>query len=207
MPLTIETASRQVRTRFDSGFYGDIRAHHLTRRDVERVLQAPRWVDRLGAAEINRSVTETASVWYAGLPAAPRASSILIVTRGRADEQRVHDAWRVYHGDVDLSRVRSARDALAALLGRYGLEMRLGLETKRLFTAGTVPMGATANTQAQVLNVPETAVVRTLEMLRLVPEAARIEVTVAFAINETALRRDLAKYDWQRTPRGNASLR
>ncbi len=114
----------------------------------------------------------------------------------------MHDAWRVYHSDVDLGRVRSARDVLVAFLDRYGLDLRLGLEGRRLFTGGEVPMGSTANTRAQVVHAPEGAVVRTLEMLRLVPERASIEVTIAFAINETVLRRDLARHEWRRKVRG-----
>jgi hypothetical protein len=187
---------RQLRVTFDGGFYGDAYAHHLTRRDVERVLRWPHWVDELTAGA-DFALAETVTAWVAHPPvASPRdPSSILVVARERNAERRVHDAWRIYHSDVDLSGARSGLEVLTAFLGRFGVDARIGDATRRLFLPSRVAMGAAGNSSMQCADAPPGGDIRPLEIVRLVPERLEIEVTAAFAVDERALRSVLARHE------------
>jgi hypothetical protein len=186
----------ELRVTFDGTFYGDALAHHLTRRDVERVLRWPHWVDDLTAgAEF--PVPETITAWVAHPPvASPRdPSSILVVARERNAERRIHDAWRIYHSDVDLSRARSGVDVLTLFLARFGVDAQIGDATRRLFLPSRIPMGRASNSSMQFGGAAVAADIRSLEIVRLVPERLEIEVTAAFAIDERALRGVLARHE------------
>jgi hypothetical protein len=188
---------RQVRVKFDSAFQSDALAHHITRRDVERVLRWPRWVDELTAGA-HTPPAEIVTAWVARPPVAdPRDPSLLlVVTRDRRNDRRVHDAWRLYFSDIDLGRARSGFDVLEAFLERYGFAVQLGAESRRLFLPSRVPMGPAGNAAVRIDGAEPRAGVRPLEVFRLVPERVEIEVAIAFAVNEAALRTDLERHAW-----------
>lgn len=184
-----------LRVKFDNAFPRVAPPRHINRRDVERVFRWPRWVDELTAgADISPS--DRVTVWVANpLTSVPRdPSSLLVVTRDRRGDRWVHDAWRLYHSDVDLRRAQSARDVLTAFLDRYGLEVQIGALSRRLFLPCRLPMAAAANASARVIGALSRPEIRRLEMLRLIPERAEIEVGVAFAVDERSLRSDVARH-------------
>ncbi|HEV8449483.1 MAG TPA: hypothetical protein VGQ44_21860 [Gemmatimonadaceae bacterium] len=184
------------RIKFEHEFKRHAPTHHVTRRDVERVLRFPRWVNDLTTTDRGTALFETVGVWVAAPMSLPRhdPSSLLVITRDRRGDRWVHDAWRVYHSDVDLRAARSAYDVLSAFLARYGLEVQLGNASRRLFLPCRVPMAATANAAPRVLGALSRPETRRLEIVRLVPERAEIEVTVAFAVDERSLRADIARH-------------
>jgi hypothetical protein len=189
------TPERQGRIRFERGFNGDARSqyHHLKHHDVERALRWPRSMDELTSAATR---SQCVAVWVASPPMVkPAPSSILVITREHRNARHVQDAWRIYHGDVDLSRVRSAGEAFEAFLGRYGLELQIGLERRRLFRDCQIPMGPCGNTSAKLPAAAADIEVRRLQILKLIPETAVVEVSVAYAINETAVRLDLRRHE------------
>jgi hypothetical protein len=193
MPQPVGT--RQVRVKFDSAFPRNALAHHVTHHDVERVLRWPRWVDELTArAEV--PPTENVTAWVATPPMPDRRdpSVLLVVTRQRRNDLRVHDAWRLYLSDMNLGRTRSACDVLSAFLDRYGLDVQLGTESRRLFLPCRVPMGPVGNASVRIAGADPRAGVHALEVVRLVPERLEIEVGIAFAVNEPAMRADLARH-------------
>lgn len=188
---------RQIRVKFDSAFSSDAAAHHVTRRDVERVLRWPRWVDELTAGTDTPSA-EVVTAWV-GRPPMPDPrdpSLLLVVTRDRRSDRRVFDAWRLYFSDIDLSRARSACDVLAAFLDCYGFMLQLGAESRRLFLPGRIPMGPGGNASVRIDGAEPGAGVRPLEVFRLVPERVEIEIGIAFAVNEAVLRADLVRHAW-----------
>ena len=198
MSRSFEAPDRQGRIRFDTTFSGDVRSHHLTHHDVERVLRWPRWSEDLTGPSSD-GVAERITVWLANPPmATPDPSSILVVTRERRNARRVQDAWRIYRGDIDLSRVRSAREAFLTFLGRYGVDLRIGNASRRLFTSCQIPMGPSGNANPQLPDAAAAVDVRTFQLLKLIPEMAMIEVSIAYAINETAVRSDLVRHEPRR---------
>ncbi len=202
MSQPIGAPERQVRIKFDSAFDRHAIAHHLTRRDVERVLRWPRWVDELTAgAEVPPA--EIVTVWVSVPPViVPHdPSALLVVTRERRGDRRVHDAWRVYLSDVDVTRARSGLDVLTAFLERYGVDVQLGTESRRLFLPCRVPMGPVGNAAVRVGGAAPQAGVRTLEVFRLIPERVEIEIGAAFGVCETMLSADLGRHHWQRGTR------
>jgi hypothetical protein len=177
-----------------------VRSHHLTHHDVERVLRWPRWSDDL-TVQADEQVAERIAVWLANPPmASPDPSAILVVTRERRNARRVQDAWRIYRGDIDLSRVRSAREAFLTFLDRYGLDLQIGNASRRFFTSCQVPIGRSGNAAAQLPDAAADVDVRTFQLLKLVPETGVIQVSIAYAINETAVRSDLVSHE----PRGGS---
>jgi hypothetical protein len=195
MSTSVEMPLSGIRVKFDGGFQSDCRAHHLTRRDVERALRWPRWVDELTAAE-GSTCSETVSVWVANPPMSSSRdpSSVLVVTRDQRGARWIHDAWRLYHSDLDLRHARTGCDVFATFLARYGLEVRIGDASRRLFLPCRLPMGRSANASPQVLGALARPETRGLQILRLVPERAEIEVAIAFAVDEGAVRADLARH-------------
>jgi hypothetical protein len=195
MSSTLIATSRALRVKFDRAFTCEAPAHHVNRRDVERVLRSPRWADELTAG-VQDTPFDTVTVWVAGPPTSVRgdSSSLLVVTRDRRGDRWVHDAWRLYHCDVDLRCARSARDVLIAFLDRYGLEVQIGDASGRLFLPCRLPMAAVANASARVIGALSRPETRRLEILRLIPERAEIEVGVAFAVDERSLRADVARH-------------
>jgi hypothetical protein len=196
MSLAVSVPGNGLRVKFDHAFYRHAPAHHVTRRDIERVLRSPRWVDDLTSQAQDGPPSERVAVWVAAPPTwSPYdPSTLLVVTRDRRGDRWIYDAWRIYHADVDLRAARSAVDVFSAFLARYGLEVQLGNESRRLFLPGRIPMAATSNATPRVigeLSRPET---RRLEIVRLVPERAEIEVTVAFAVDERSLREGVARH-------------
>jgi len=125
----------------------------------------------------------------------PDPSSILVITREKRNARHVQDAWRIYRGDLDLSRVRSAREAFLAFLNRYGLDLQIGNASRRLFTSCQVPMGASGSAAVHLPDAAADFDVRTFQLLELVPESAVIEVRIAYAVNETAVRSDLVRHE------------
>lgn len=197
MSQSAGASERQIRVKFDSGFQSDAVAHHVTRRDVERVLRWPRWIDELTAGT-ETSLAEVVTAWV-GRPPMPDPrdpSLLLVVTRDRRSDRRVFDAWRLYFSDIDLSRARSGSDVLAAFLDCYGFMLQLGAESRRLFFPGRIPMGPGGNASVRIDGAEPGAGVRPLEVTRLVPERFEIEVGIAFAVNEAVLRADLARHAW-----------
>ena len=189
---------REGRIRFDTSFSGDIRSHHLTPHDIERVLRWPRCSDDL-TSQRDEQPAERVAVWLANPPMeTPDPSSILVITREKRSARHVQDAWRVYRGDLDLSRARSAREAFLSFLGRYGLDLQIGNASRRLYTSCQVPMGPSGNAAARLPDAATDLDVRTLQLLELVPETAVIAVSIAYAINETAVCADLVRHE----PRG-----
>jgi hypothetical protein len=192
---SIQAPQRQGRIRFDTSFSGDVRSHHLTHHDVERVLRWPRCSDDLTALG-DEHAAERVAVCLANPPMdTADPSSILVITREKRNARHVQDAWRIYRGDLDLSRVRSAREAFLTFLGRYGLDLQIGNASRRLFTSCQVPMGPSGNAAAQVPDAAADVDVRTFQLLKLVPETALIEVNIAYAVNETAVRSDLVRHE------------
>jgi hypothetical protein len=184
-----------LRVKFDRAFPSDAPSHHINRRDVERTLRWPRWVDELTqGAEL--ALSDAVTVWVATPPTSVRddPSSLLVVTRDRRSDRWVHGAWRLYHSDVDLRHARSGFDVLTAFLDRYGLEVQIGDSSRRLFLPCRLPMAAAANASARVIGVLSRPETRRLEILRLIPERAEIEVGVAFAVDERSLRADVARH-------------
>lgn len=199
MAVSIGTPGRPVRLKFDLAFQSDARAHHVTRQDVERVLRWPKWVNELTAGA-NLMASQSVRAWVAS-PATSEThepSLVLVVTRDTREERRVHDAWRLYLSDVELSGARSAYDVLKAFLERYGLDVQLGTQSRRFFPPCRIPIGPAGNTSLHIQGAEPGFGVRTLEVFRFVPERAEIEVGVAFAIDERRLRADLARR--RRTP-------
>ncbi len=183
------------RVKFDHAFHDEARTRHLARHHVERVLRWPRLVDDLaGVGGINSA--DRLTVWLANPPLsnAEDPSSILVLTRDRRGTREVQDAWRVYHSDVPISRVRSAREALFAFLNRYGIELQIGSESRRLFTASRVPMGPSGNAEARLPDAVSNIDVRLVQILELFPENASIDVSLAYAVNATSVRADLARH-------------
>ncbi len=195
MSHSIRAPHRQGRIRFDISFSGDVRSHHLTHHDVERVLRWPRCSDHL-TGQGDEQAAERVAVWLANPPMeTPEPSSILVITRERRNARHVQDAWRIYRGDLDLSRVRSAREAFLTFLGRYGLDLQIGNASRRLFTSCQVPMGPSGNAAAQLPDAAADVDVSTCQLLKLIPETAVIEVSIAYAVNETAVRSDLVRHE------------
>ncbi len=187
---------RQGRIRFDTSFSGDVRSHHLTHNDVERVLRWPRCTDDLTGRGDEQQPAERVAVWLANPPMdTPDPSSILVVTRERRNARHVQDAWRIYRGDLDLSRIRSAREAFLTFLGRYGIDLQIGNASRRLFTSCQVPMGPSGNAAAQLPDESADVDARTFQLLKLIPETAVIDVSIAYAVNETAVRSDLVRHE------------
>jgi hypothetical protein len=192
---SIQASHRQGRIRFHTTFSGDVRSHHLTHHDVERVLRWPRLSDDL-TARGDEQAAERVAVWLANPPMATAdPSSVLVVTRERHNARHVQDAWRIYRGDLDLSRVRSAREAFLTFLGRYGLDLQIGNASRRLFTSCQVPMGPSGNAAPQLPSEAADVDVRTFQLLEVVPETAVIQVTIAYAVNETAVRSELGRHE------------
>jgi hypothetical protein len=192
---SIRAPQRQGRIRFDTSFSGDVRGHHLTHHDVERVLRWPRCRDDL-TGQGDEQAAERITVSLANPPMeTPDPSSILVITREKRNARHVQDAWRIYRGDLDLSRVRSAREAFLAFLNRYGLDLQIGNASRRLFTSCQVPMGPSGNAAVQLPDAAADFDVRTFQLLELVPESAVIEVRIAYAVNETAVRSDLVRHE------------
>jgi hypothetical protein len=192
---SIRAPQRQGRIRFDTSFSGDVRSHHLTHHDVERVLRWPRCSDDL-TGQGDEQAAERITVSLANPPMeTPDPSSILVITREKRNARHVQDAWRIYRGDLDLSRVRSAREAFLAFLNRYGLDLQIGNASRRLFTSCQVPMGPSGNAAVQLPDAAADVDVRTFQLLELVPESAVIEVRIAYAVNETAVRSDLVRHE------------
>jgi hypothetical protein len=192
---SIRAPQRQGRIRFDTSFSGDVRGHHLTHHDVERVLRWPRCSDDL-TGQGDEQAAERIMVSLANPPMeTPDPSSILVITREKRNARHVQDAWRIYRGDLDLSRVRSAREAFLAFLNRYGLDLQIGNASRRLFTSCQVPMGPSGNAAVQLPDAAADFDVRTFQLLELVPESAVIEVRIAYAVNETAVRSDLVRHE------------
>jgi hypothetical protein len=192
---SIRAPQRQGRIRFDTSFSGDVRSHHLTHHDVERVLRWPRCSDDL-TGQGDEQAAERIMVSLANPPMeTPDPSSILVITREKRNARHVQDAWRIYRGDLDLSRVRSAREAFLAFLNRYGLDLQIGNASRRLFTSCQVPTGPSGNADVQLPDAAADFDVRTLQLLELVPESAVIEVRIAYAVNETAVRSDLVRHE------------
>ena len=189
-------AQRQVHLKFDSAFQNGAPSHHVSRRDVERVLRWPRWADELTlGADLVPS--ETVTAWVASPPMAVQRdpSVLLVVTRQRRAERRVHDAWRLYLSDIDLRQARSGSEVLSAFLDRYGLDVQLGTESRRLFLPRHVPMGADGNASARIAGADSTDGARVLEVFRLNPERLEIDVGVAFAVDEPFFRADVARHE------------
>jgi hypothetical protein len=194
-PEPVSAPARRVRIKFDGAFPRHALTHHVSRHDVERVLRWPRWVAELTeGAEIRPSESIIAWVATPPMPNPRDPSVLLVVTRDRKNDRRVHDAWRLYLSDLNLGRARSARDVLAAFLDRYGLDVQLGIESRRLFLPCRLPMGPTGNASMRIAGAESCGGVHPLEVFRLVPERAEIEVGIAFAVNESALRADLARH-------------
>jgi len=192
---SIRAPQRQGRIRFDTSFSGDVRIHHLTHHDVERVLRWPRCSDDL-TGQGDEQAAERITVSLANPPMeTPDPSSILVITREKRNARHVQDAWRIYRGDLDLSRVRSAREAFLAFLNRYGLDLQIGNASRRLFTSCQVPMGPSGNAAVRLQDAAADFDVRTFQLLELVPESAVIEVRIAYAVNETAVRSDLVRHE------------
>jgi hypothetical protein len=192
---SIRAPQRQGSIRFDTSFSGDVRSHHLTHHDVERVLRWPRCSDDL-TGQGDEQAAERITVSLANPPMeTPDPSSILVITREKRNARHVQDAWRIYRGDLDLSRVRSAREAFLAFLNRYGLDLQIGNASRRLFTSCQVPMGPSGNAAVQLPDAAADFDVRTFQLLELVPESAVIEVRIAYAVNETAVRSDLVRHE------------
>jgi hypothetical protein len=192
---SIRAPQRQGRIRFDTNFSGDVRSHHLTHHDIERVLRWPRCSDDL-TGRGDEQAAERIVVSLANPPMeTPDPSSILVITREKRNARHVQDAWRIYRGDLDLSRVRSAREAFLAFLNRYGLDLQIGNASRRLFTSCQVAMGESGNAAAQLPDAAADFDVRTFQLLELVPESAVIEVRIAYAVNETAVRSDLVRHE------------
>ena len=195
MSQSIRAPQRQGSIRFDTSFSGDVRSHHLTHHDVERVLRWPRCSDDL-TGQADEQAAERITVSLANPPMeTPDPSSILVITRETRNARHVQDAWRIYRGDLDLSRVRSAREAFLAFLNRYGLDLQIGNASRRLFTSCQVPMGPSGNAAVQLPDAAADVDVRTFQLLELVPESAVIEVRIAYAVNETAVRSDLVRHE------------
>lgn len=195
MSHSIRAPQRQGRIRFDTSFSGDVRSHHLTHPDIERVLRWPRCSDDL-TGRGDEQAAERIVVSLANPPMeTPDPSSILVITREKRNARHVQDAWRIYRGDLDLSRVRSAREAFLAFLNRYGLDLQIGNASRRLFTSCQVAMGESGNAAAQLPDAAADFDVRTFQLLELVPESAVIEVRIAYAVNETAVRSDLVRHE------------
>lgn len=202
MAVSIGTPGRPIRLKFDLAFPSDARAHHVTRQDVERVIRWPTWVDELTAgADVRPS--ESVRVWVASspIPRPPDPSTVLVVTRDSRSERRVHDAWRLYSSDVELSGARCGYDVLTAFLDRYGVDVQLGDQSRRLFRRCRIQMGPVANAAVRVDDAEVGFGVRALEVFRLIPERTEIDVDVAFAVDERRLRADLARHN--RTPRND----
>ncbi len=195
MSHSIMAPHRQGRIRFDISFSGDVRSHHLTHHDVERVLRWPRCSDDL-TGQGDEQAAERVAVSLANPPMeTPDPSSILVITREKRNARHVQDAWRIYRSDLDLSRVRSAREAFLTFLNRYGLDLQIGNSTRRLFTSCQVPMGPSGNDAAQLPDESADIDARTFQLLKLIPETAVIDVSIAYAVNETAVRSDLVRHE------------
>ncbi len=179
----------------------------MARHNVERALRWPRLADDLSG--IDGDSRERVTVWLASPPIgnAENPSSILVVTCDRRGFRHVQDAWRVYHSDVSLSRVRSAREALHAFLDRYGVELQIGSATRRLFTGCRIAMGPAGNSDAGLPAAAASADVRLVQILELIPESAQIEVSIGYAVNESAVRADLARHTRHSTPSRELSPR
>ena len=187
---------RGGRVVFPGAFYHEAKSHRITRRVVERAFRTPKWIDAIVPERPQPAASEGMTAWVADSATASRDDpfSILVMTRDRNGERSVHEAWRVYHSDVDLSHARSAHDVFVAFLDRYGLDVQIAGVTRRLFTACRLPMAASGNAGMKVLSDVERRAVHAVEILRLIPERSEIDVTIAFAIDEKALRRDLARH-------------
>ena len=181
---------------FPGTFYREAKSHRVTRRAVERAFRTPKWIDAIVPERPQADASDRMTAWVADSATASRDDpcSILVMTRDRSGERSVHEAWRVYHSDVDLSRARSAHDVFVAFLDRYGLDVQIAGVTRRLFTACRLPMAASGNAGIRVLGDVDRRAVHSVEIMRLIPERAEIEVTIAFAVDEKALRQDLAKH-------------
>lgn len=193
----MEGAGRVV---FPGVFYQEAKSHRVTRRVVERACRTPKWIDAIVPAREQPPSSDGMTAWVADSATASPDDpfSILVMTRDREGERSVHSAWRVYHGDVDLSRARSANDVFVAFLDRYGLDVQIAGETARLFTACRLPMAPAGNAAMKVMADVDRRHVHAVEIMRLIPERAEIDVTIAFAIDEKALRMDLARHDRER---------
>lgn len=188
--------SRQFHLKFDLAFETDASSHHVSRRDVERALRWPRWVDDLTAgADLIPAETVTAWVATPPMPVQRDPSVLLVVTRQRRADRRVHDAWRLYLSDLDLRQARSGADVLSAFLDRYGIDIQLGTESRRLFLPRRVPMGSAGNASVRIGASEGTERARVLEVLRLNPERLEIDVGVAFAVDEHSFRSDVARHE------------
>jgi hypothetical protein len=91
--------------------------------------------------------------------------------------------------------VRSAREAFLTFLGRYGLDLQIGDASRRLFTSCQVPMGPSGNAGARLPDAAADVDARAFQILKLVPETGVIEVSIAYAVNETAVRSDLVRHE------------
>ena len=187
---------RGERVVFPGEFYHDAKSHRITRRAVERAFRTPKWTDAIVPERAQPAASDGMTAWVADSATASPDDpfSILVMTRDRHGERSVHEAWRVYHRDVDLSRARSAHDVFVAFLDRYGLDVQIAGVTRRLFTACRLPMGPSGNAAMRVLGGVDQRKVHAVEIMRLAPERSEIDVTIAFAIDEKALRDDLARH-------------
>jgi hypothetical protein len=119
--------------------------------------------------------------------------SLLVLTREQQGHTGVHDAWRVYHSDVNIANAKSALDVLVFFLQRYGMDVQIAGTTSKLFMYSRMPL-APGTSAVQVLGAKDGMRISSSQLMKIDtstnPPVA--EVAVVFAVNEGAIEDDLA---------------
>lgn len=122
----------------------------------------------------------------------------LLVLTNRANDVQVFDAaWRVYHSDVDVSKVSSLLDLLRAFVGVYGLDISLSDLPRERFifykTFQTAPSPKPTKLIQVFADITPMPNFEVSSFFRYDPNGL-MEVAIAFAINLTRYKEDQRRH-------------
>jgi hypothetical protein len=121
----------------------------------------------------------------------------LLVLTNRANDVQVFDAaWRVYHSDVDVSKVSSLLDLLRAFVGAYGLDISLSDLPREIHLLQDVPDRPSPKPTKLIQVFADITPMPNFEIssfFRYDPNGL-MEVAIAFAINLTRYNEDQRRH-------------
>ena len=187
---------------FTPQFVGTSQRQGVDRADVERTLEAPDRVDHIVPTGLGMQPDKATSLYVKLFPNRStllNTFSLLVACQRVGYVQRVGQAWRVYHSDVDLSRTMTAVDVLRAFVDKYGIEITIGEKKGKFFWYEHVPIKS--HTMTDIVKFDHS---KNLDMevnfQRGLIITDTLEIVYAFAINNTVYQADLLRHGIKAKP-------
>jgi hypothetical protein len=211
-PVTSGKRGEQARMRL--GQQGDLRPdlyqiklgdfrHELEKRGIRRshiedALHRPHGLQHLLPEKIRSGEFPALSLYikHHGELQSPDRFTLLVQAQREGDRLTINSAWRIYHVDVDLSKVHEPVDILRAFVDVYGLYCRVGNSAPAKFFLYEEFRMASGQQATEIIRAdsPTDVALEASSLIR-VRNFGVIEVAVAYIINMSWYISDLRKHN------------